>query len=275
MKYINIKGEKLSAIGIGTAALSSDVKSKQAAIQYGLSHGINLIDTAEMYRGSEEIIGQALEGIPRDSYFMVSKFLPAHAKPELMRKSLEQSLRKLKTDYLDLYLLHWRENADLKSTVASLQDLEKEGLIRHWGVSNFDTSDMQDLLAVPGGDNVFANEDLYNLTSRGVEFDLLPWQKQHQIGFLSYSPFHAVGWNFIQPNKTIQKIAEKHDATPQQVMLAWILRNHDVLPLPKAGKVEHVKANIEALNLVLDAQDLAQLDKVFPAPTKKVPLDKI
>ena len=275
MHYINIKNERLSAIGIGSAALSGDVRAEQDAIRYGLSNGINVIDTAESYGNSEEVIGGALKGISRDSYFLISKFLPQHAAPQLQRRSLENSLRRLGVDYLDLYLLHWRENADLASTVEGLEQLQKEGLIRHWGVSNFDTADMEDLLKVPNGHHVFANQDLYNLTSRGVEYDLLPWQAERQIGFLSYSPFHAVGWNFIQPDGIIHEIAEEHDATPQQIMLAWITRHHNVLPLPKAGKINHVQANIDALDIVLTPDDLARIDAVYPAPTHKVPLDKI
>jgi diketogulonate reductase-like aldo/keto reductase len=275
MHYLNINGEKLSEIGIGSAALSGDIAAEQKAIRYGLSHGINVIDTAESYGNSEDVIGDALKGIDRDQYFLISKFLPQHATPRLQRKSLEKSLQRLGVDYLDLYLLHWRANADLRSTVEGLEQLQKEGLIRYWGVSNFDLPDMEDLMNVPNGDHVFANEDLYNLTSRGVEFDLLPWQYQHHIGFLSYSPFHAVGWNFIQPNSVIKQISEEHQVTPQQIMLAWITRNHNVLPLPKAGKIQHVQDNIDALDITLTENDLKRLDRVYPAPQHKVPLDKI
>lgn len=275
MRYLDINGERLSEIGIGSAALSSDVVAEQKAIRYGLNQGINVIDTAESYGNSEQVIGEALKGIPRDQYFLISKFLPQHATPQLQRQSLENSLRRLKVDYLDLYLLHWRANADLGSTVVGLEQLKQAGLIRHWGVSNFDLSDMEDLLQVPNGKNIFANEDLYNLTSRGVEYDLLPWQNRHQIGFLSYSPFHAVGWNFIQPNDVLKQISAEHHATPQQIMLAWITRHHNVLPLPKAGQIQHVQDNIDALNISLTSEDLQRLNQVYPAPQHKVPLDKI
>ncbi|WP_407658130.1 aldo/keto reductase [Limosilactobacillus caecicola] len=275
MQFINIQNERLSTIGIGSAALSGDRHAEQEAIRYGLSNGINVIDTAESYGDSEAIIGGALKGIPRDQYFLISKFLPQHATPDLMRRSLEGSLRRLGVDYLDLYLLHWRENANLITTVAELEKFKQAGLIRHWGVSNFDTQDMEDLLTVPDGDHVFANEDLYNLTSRGVEYDLLPWQQERQICFLSYSPFHAVGWNFIKPATTVKEIAHEHGVTPQQVMLAWLLRNHNVLPLPKAGQISHVQANIAAVDLVLLPADLSRLNTAYPAPTHKVPLDKI
>lgn len=275
MHYLNMNGERLSEIGIGSAALSGDITAEQNAIRYGLSHGINVIDTAESYGNSEEVIGGALKDIARDQYFLISKFLPQHAAPRLQRRSLEKSLQRLGVDYLDLYLLHWRANADLRSTVEGLEQLKQEGLIRHWGVSNFDLSDMEDLLNVPNGNHVFANEDLYNLTSRGVEFDLLPWQHQHKIGFLSYSPFHAVGWNFIHPNSVVQQVSQEHQVSPQQIMLAWITRNHNVLPLPKAGKIQHVQDNIDALDITLTANDLKRLNRVYPAPQHKVPLDKI
>lgn len=275
MKYYSLKGEKLSVIGMGGADVSFRPQATIKAYRYGLEHGINVIDTAEMYTGSEEIVGQAIKPLDRSKIFLISKVLPSHAQPDQMRRSLETSLRKLGTDYLDLYLLHWREHANLQTVANTMESFKQEGLIRHWGVSNFDLSDMQDLLKVKNGDQVFANEDLYNIASRGVEFDLLPWQKQHQILFLSYSPFHAVGWNRIRAGKILQEIADNHHASPYQVMLAWILRTNFVLPLPKASSANHVKANIAAADLQLSHDELAALDRVYPAPTHKVPLGKI
>lgn len=275
MKYLNIKGEHLTQIGIGGADLGYNRKNEIAAIRYGLNHGINVVDTAESYGESEEIIGEALQEINRDKVFLVSKFLPTHATPELEAKSLHASLKRLGTDYLDLYLLHWRADADLAQAVEGMEQLQKEGLIRHWGVSNFDVSDMEDLLAVNNGKNVFANEDLYNLTSRGVEFDLFPWQKERGIGFMGYSPFHAVGWRYLHPTKTLEEIAANHHATAYQVMLAWITRNDDVLTLPKAGSVSHVKDNIAAMDIQLTPDELAVIDQEFPKPNHKVPLEKI
>ena len=275
MKYLTIKGEKLSQIGLGGADLGHQPEDEAAAIHYGLTHGINVIDTAESYPGSEKIIGWAMQGLDRSQTFIVSKVLPSHATPDQERRSLEASLKQLGTDYLNLYLLHWRANADLAQAVAGLESLKQEGLIRHWGVSNFDVADMEDLLKVPGGDQVFANEDLYNITSRGVEYDLLPWQAQRGIGFLGYSPFHAVGWNYLHPTAVLREIGAAHHVTPYQVMLAWITRNNNVLSLPKASSVDHVKDNIAALDLELTTDELRMIDEEYPAPTTKVPLEKI
>lgn len=275
MKFINIRGQQLTQIGIGSADLGYNPTKEIEAIRYGINNGINVVDTAESYGPSEKIVGDALKPLQRDKIFLISKFLPSHATPKLERKSLINSLKRLKTDYLDLYLLHWRANADLAETVAGLESLKKEGLIRHWGVSNFDTSDMKDLFKVENGNYCFANQDLYNLTSRGVEYDLIPWQKEHNVGFLSYSPFHAVGWNFIRPQKVVEEIAAEHHMSAQQIMLAWIIRNHNVLPLPKAGNAKHVQDNIDALDITLSDDDLKRLDAAYPAPTYKMPLDKI
>lgn len=275
MKFLTIKGEQLSQIGIGGADLGYNPESEIAAICEGLNNGINVVDTAESYGASEQVIGEALKEVDRDKIFLVSKFLPSHATLELEAQSLHASLKRLGTDYLDLYLLHWRANADLTQAVAGLEQLKQEGLIRHWGVSNFDVSDMEDLLAVSDGQNVFANEDLYNLTSRGVEFDLLPWQKKRGIGFMGYSPFHAVGWRYLHPTQGLKAIAANHHVSAYQIMLAWITRNNDVLTLPKAGSAKHVKDNIAAMDIELTADELALIDQEFPKPNHKVPLEKI
>lgn len=275
MKYLTIKGERLTQIGLGGADLGYDPESEVAALRYGVNHGINVIDTAESYYGSEEVVGKALQQLDRSRVFLVSKFLPEHATPDQERLSLLRSLKKLGTDYLDLYLLHWRADADLYQAVVGLEALKKEGLIRHWGVSNFDVADLEDLLKVPDGDQVFANEDLYNLTSRGVEYDLMPWQVTRGIGFMGYSPFHAVGWRYLHSTPLLEEIGAAHQATAYQVMLAWITRNNNVLTLPKASSAVHVKDNIAAMAIELSAEELRLIDRDFPKPTHKVPLEKI
>lgn len=228
-----------------------------------------------MYRGSEEVVGKAIKPLKRDSIFLVSKVLPSNATVNKMKHSLHESLRKLQTDYLDLYLLHWRDHVNLTEVVDTMEVFQKEGLIRHWGVSNFDTSDMKDLFKIKNGDHAFANEDLYNITSRGVEYDLIPWQKEKQVVFLSYSPFHAVGWHYLKPNDLLNQIADNHHATAYQIMLAWIMQSNFVIPLPKASSINHVKANIAAANIKLTADELKAIDKKYPAPDHKVPLQKI
>lgn len=275
MKYLTIKGERLSQIGLGGADLGYQPSKEIDALRYGINHGINVIDTAEGYGNSESVIGRAMQGLDRDKIFLVSKVLPSHATPELESASLKASLRRLQTDYLDLYLLHWRGGADLTQMVEGMEQLRSRGLIRHWGVSNFDLQDMKDLLKVPNGSNVFANEDLYNLTSRGVEYDLMPWQKKQQIGFMGYSPFHAVGWRYLRPTAVLNQIAKAHSATAYQIMLAWITRKNNVVTLPKASSVAHVKDNIAAMQIELSADELNLISREYPGPTHAEPLEKI
>ncbi len=272
MRYYNFKNEKLSPLGMGGVVYSNN---SIKAFRYVIEHGINIIDTAEMYTGSEEIIGQAIKPLDRSKIFLISKVLPSNATASRMQKSLKQSLTKLQTDYLDLYLLHWRDRVNLQEVVDTMEDFKKTGLIRHWGVSNFDTSDMEDLFKVENGNHVFANEDLYNISSRGVEYDLIPWQKKKQVAFLSYSPFHAVGWNPIEPNDVLNQIADNHNASPYQIMLAWVMRNHFIIPLPKASSINHIQANIDAADITLTPDELKTIDKKYPAPTHKMPLQKI
>lgn len=278
MRYYTLHNEKISCLGMGGADVSWGWGGQEAvnAYRYGLDHGVNLIDTAESYTGSEEVIGKAIHPYDRSKIFLVSKFLPqnGHSK-EQISKSLHRSLQKLGTDYLDLYLLHWRADSNLAQVVADLEDLQQAGLIRHWGVSNFDQSDLDDLMAVAGGNHVFANEDLYNVTARGVEYDVLPWQRKRQIAFLAYSPFHAVGWQAIRPNSVIKEIADAHGVSTHQVLLAWDMRDHFVMPLPKASKAAHVKDNITAAELTLSQDELAAIDQVYPAPDHHIPLQKI
>ncbi|CCI82433.1 aldo/keto reductase [Lactobacillus hominis] len=270
----------LAGIGMGTWAMGED-KSKRkdeiASLRYGLDNGLKVIDTAEMYGEgkSESLIGQALKGYDRSKVFLISKFYPYHATPELERRSLENSLKRLKTDYLDLYLLHWRGNKRLSETVAGLKQLQKEGLIRYWGVSNFDVADMEELFSVPGGCECFANEDLYNLDKRGVEYDLLDWQKQKGVGFIGYSPFNSGDGNSIRVTNNLKIVARDHDASVHQIMLAWALRSNRILTIPKAGKISHVKDNLAASTIKLTQDELELINADFPQPTNKEPLAMI
>lgn len=269
--------EKLSGLGIGTWGIGEDPKKKKdeiAAIRYGLDNGLNVIDTAEMYGGgkSEKLIGEAIRGYDRDKLFLISKFYPYHATPELERKSLEASLERLGTDYLDLYLLHWRGDHRLSDTIRGLQALQKEGLIRHWGVSNFDTSDMKELFGVPGGTECFANEDLYNIKERGTEFDLQDWQKEHGVSFIGYSPFNSGAGDTIRITQNLKIVARDHGVTPHQIMLAWTLRNGNVLAIPKSSSIKHMKENIAAQEIKLTDDELRLINSDFPIPTEKTPL---
>ena len=224
---------------------------------------------------SEKLIGEAIQGYDRSQIFLISKFYPYHASPELERQSLENSLKRLKTDYLDLYLLHWRGDKRLSETVRGLKELQNEGLIRHWGVSNFDVADLEELFSVPGGKDCFANEDLYNLSERGVEYDVLPWQKKHGVGFIGYSPFNSGKGDSIRITNNLKIVARAHNITPHQIMLAWTLRHGNVLSIPKAGTVKHMKENIAAQDIKLTSDEIKLIDNDFPQPTEKTPLAMI
>lgn len=272
--------KQLTGLGLGTWGLGENPSKRNdeiAALRYGLDHGIKIIDTAEMYGEgkSEELVGQAIKDYDRDDLFLITKFYPYHATPELERRSLEKSLKLLGTDHVDLYLLHWRGNKRLSETVSGLQQLQKEGLIKHWGVSNFDVSDMEELFAIDGGKECYANEDLYNIDKRGVEFDLLPWQKEHGVSFIGYSPFNSGSGDTIRITNNLKMVARNHHATPHQILLAWTLRNGDVLSIPKASSVEHMKDNIATSQIKLSNEDLALLNADFPQPTHKQPLEMI
>lgn len=271
---------KLTGIGMGTWYMGENPQKEKdeiTALRYGLDNGIKIIDTAEMYGEgeSESLVGKAIKDYDRSKVYLISKFYPYHATPELERKSLEATLERLGTDYLDLYLLHWRGSHRLSDTIQGLEQLKKEGLIREWGVSNFDTSDMEELVTLPDGDKCFANEDLYNLDHRGVEFDLLPWQEKRGISFIAYSPFNSGSGNSIRITKNLKLVARNHGITPHQVMLAWTIRNKNILSIPKASSIEHMQDNIAALDIKLTDEDLRLINADFPQPTAKQPLDMI
>lgn len=268
--------EKVSALGQGTWNIG-DRRPMRAdeieALRAGLDLGMTLIDTAEMYGNgdSEDLVGEAIAG-RRDEVFLVSKVLPSNASRRATMSACEHSLRRLRTDRLDLYLLHWRGGYPLEDTVEAFEQLQRDGKIRHWGVSNFDVDDMNELVSLAGGNAVAANQVLYNLTRRGIEFDLLPWCTDRRIPTMAYSPIEQ-GRLLRQP--VLRKIAERHGATPAQVALAWVLRRNDVIAIPKAGSVAHVRENHGALELTLTPEDLAELERAWPAPKRKQPLEMI
>ena len=242
-----------------------------------MSAGVHVIDTAEMYGEgqAESLVGEAIKDLDRSQLFLISKFYPWHASPEEQKKSLAASLKRLGTDYLDLYLLHWKSDYPLAETIKGLQDLQRAGLIRHWGVSNFDTADMQELVDIAGEGAVFANEDLYNIDKRGVEYDLLPWQKQHDIAFIGYSPFNSGDGQSIPVKTSLKQIADERGVSVHQVLLAWTMRTGQVLTIPKASSVAHMRANLAAADLVLTAGELAALDRDYLPPKSKQPLESI
>jgi diketogulonate reductase-like aldo/keto reductase len=269
-------GEKVPVLGQGTWHMGEDPKKRAheiAALRLGIKYGMTLIDTAEMYGdgAAEELIGEAIEG-RRKEVFLVSKVLPHHATRIGTIDACERSLLRLGTDHLDLYLLHWRGSAPLEETLAGFADLKRAGKIRYWGVSNFDTADMEELVSLPGGREVATNQVLYNLTRRGIEYDLLPWCEQRNIPIMAYSPIEQ---GRLLNDPVLAAIAALHNATPAQVALAWVLRRDRTIAIPKAGTPEHVKENREALDIDLTEDDLAELDRAFPPPTSKQPLEMI
>jgi diketogulonate reductase-like aldo/keto reductase len=264
---------KLPRLGMGTWHMGEDPARRSvevAALRLGLELGIELIDTAEMYGegGAEEVVGEAIRG-RRDGVFLVSKFYPHHASRRKLLAACQGSLARLATDTLDLYLYHWRGSVPLDETVATLEELVAQGMIRRWGVSNFDVDDMEELFAVPHGKRCAANQVLYNLGKRGIEFDLLPWCAKQGVAVMAYSPLDE---GRLGKHPLVVQAAKRLGLTPAQVALAWVLRDPRVTALAKASTPEHVRENREALGLRLDAETLEELDRAFPPPRRKVPL---
>lgn len=267
-------GAAIPKLGQGTWYLGEGRRSREdeiMALRCGLDLGLTLIDTAEMYGAgaSEELVGEAIAG-RRDEVFLISKVLPSNATTEGVVAACERSLKRLGTDRLDLYLLHWRGGTPLEQTLEGFAALIEDGKIRHWGVSNFDLADMEDLEELPRGANVQTNQILYNLTRRGVEWDLLPWARERSLPIIAYSPIEQ-GRMLNQP--ALQRVAGRHGATPAQVALAWLLRQDNVVPIPKAGTRGHVEENRAALDVDLTGQDLAALDDAFHPPKGRQPLE--
>jgi len=269
-------GRTIPVLGQGTWNMGEDPgkeKAEIAALQLGLDLGMTLIDTAEMYGegATESLLGEALAGL-RDDVFLVSKVYPHNASRRGVLDACERSLKRLKTDRLDLYLLHWRGSVPLEETVAAFEALRRAGKIRHWGVSNFDVDDMEELFGVPDGDRCATNQILYNVARRGPEFDLLPWQRARSMPAMAYSPVdHAR----LPKRSPLDDIAAAHGVSVFQVALAWVLQQPDVFAIPKAGSVEHVRDNRRALDLQLSTDDHAKIDAHFRAPRSKRPLEML
>jgi diketogulonate reductase-like aldo/keto reductase len=276
MKTISIANRTVCQLGQGTWNMGDDPSAKSEEIKTlrtGIDLGMRLIDTAEMYGNgrSELLVGEAIENI-REDVVLVSKVLPSNASSEGVVKACENSLRRLKTDYLDLYLLHWEGRYPLEETIDAFEKLKKSGKIKHWGVSNFDTDLMESLFDNQNGNLCATDQVLYNLSRRGPEFDLLPWCKKHNLPVMAYSPIEQ---SRLLSNEILARIAEKHNASASQIALGWILQNQHIIPIPKASTVEHVKDNFRSLEVQFTEEDNQMLDKVFPAPKRKVSLEMI
>ena len=266
-------GETVPAFGLGTWHMGEDRRraaDETAAVRLGIELGMNLIDTAEMYGNghAEEIVAEASKGL-RDRLFIVSKVLPYNASQRGVVEACERSLKRLNTDRIDLYLLHWRGSVPLADTLAGFERLRRDGKIRHHGVSNFNTEDMREWVALSGGETVAANQILYNLSRRGPEFELIPWCRERGVAIMAYSPLEQ---GRMLNNRGLREVASRHGATPAQVALAWLLRQQGMIVIPKATKLDHARENRAAADLRLDDEDLAALDRAFPPPTSRTPL---
>ena len=266
-------GEAIPVLGQGTWHVGENPSRRTeeiAALRLGIELGMSLIDTAEMYANghAEELVGEAIDG-RRDEVFLVTKVLPQHATFRGTIEACEGSLKRLGVDEIDLYLLHWRGAVPLEDTVEAFDTLMGAGKIRNWGVSNFDVADMEELIAVSVGDQVSTDQVLYNLQRRGIEFDLVPWCERRGIPIMAYSPIEQ---GRLSSHPSLRSVAARHQATPVQVALAWVLHRDNVCAIPQARQVAHVRENRAALDIRLSAADLAELDRAFSPPARKQPL---
>jgi diketogulonate reductase-like aldo/keto reductase len=266
-------GKQIPLLGQGTWRMGENSRYKQAeidALKLGIDLGMTLIDTAEMYGegGAEKIVAEAISDC-RDEIYLVSKLYPYNASYQDVIAACDRSLSRLKTDYLDLYLLHWRGSVPLSETLSGLQHLKQTGKILDYGVSNFDTDDMEEAESLPGGKEIVTNQVLYNLMRRGIEWDLLPWCQERNIPIMAYSPVEQRA--FVRDSK-LSDIAAKHNVTTTQIALSWLLHQDKVISIPKATNPQHVKENRAALDIQLTKEDLQELDRTFRPPSRKMTL---
>jgi diketogulonate reductase-like aldo/keto reductase len=275
-------GRRMPRLGQGTWRMGED-DSKRAmeveTLRFGISLGMNLIDSAEMYADgqAEDVAGEAIKTVERDDVFLVSKVYPENANRRNIFQSCDQSLKRFGVETMDLYLLHWREDADLAEVAYCMESLVDQKKIKGWGVSNFDTFDMEDLWKVPDGNKCAINQVLYNLGSRGIEYDLMPWQRERNIPFMAYCPV-AQGASLreeLLEDKHVREVAAKYDVTPMQILLSFVLRHDDMVAIPKAVERANIRQNAASIGIPLTEDDVAWLSKSFPAPTYKMEMEKI
>ena len=266
-------GTRVPALGLGTWKMGEDVRQRAQevrALQTGLDLGATLIDTAEMYASgrSEEVVAAAIKG-RRDSVYLVSKVLPQNASRAGVVKACEASLKRLKTDRIDLYLLNWSCSLPFAETMAGFDDLVQSGKIVGFGVSNLDLKELGEWLAVSRADKTLTNQVQYSIGQRGIDFDLLPWCLQRKVAIMAYCP---LAQGDIPHKPVLKRIAERHRATPAQIMLAWVLRHEHAIAIPKSSRPERVRENVAAADIILSTEDLMDLDREFPPPRKSQPL---
>ena len=281
-------GSSMSKLGQGTWQMGEDDEKLQREVdglKHGIEIGIDLIDTAEMYADgkAENIVGNAIQDFDREKVYLLSKVYPENANRHRIYSSVQRSLKLMNADYLDMYLLHWREDAVLAEVVYCMEDLKDKGYIKRWGVSNFDVEDMEDLWKVTDGKNCAINQVLYNLGGRGIEYDLMPWQREHGVPFIAYGPVGQAGAQVTQDgvskaalmgDKNVNEVAKRHNASVVQILLAFVLKEKDMVAIPKAVGFDHIDENAAALALELTEEDLEQLSSSFPAPTQKILMEK-
>ncbi len=281
MRFVKLHdGTAVPQLGQGTWAMgesSAKYDQEKEALRWGIDQGMTLIDTAEMYGdgAAEELVGDAISPYNRSDLFLVSKVYPWNAGRKNIFKSCEDSLKRMGTDYMDLYLLHWRGSVQLAETVQCMEELRQQGKILRWGVSNFDTADMKELLSVKNGGQCQVNQVLYHLGSRGVEYELLPYMNEHGIPMMAYCPLAQGGrlrQNLLN-NPVLQRVAEARGKTVMQILLAFTVLRDDVVTIPKASSITHVNANREAVEIRLTQEEIDLLSREFPKPDRKLPLD--
>jgi diketogulonate reductase-like aldo/keto reductase len=273
MKTVSLRdGERVPVLGQGTWRMGENTRARKdevAGLRLGIELGMTLIDTAEMYGdgGAEKVVADAIDG-QRDRVFVVTKAYPHNASRTELPKACERSLKRLRIDAIDLYLLHWRERYTcLMETVEVFEKLRGAGKIKRWGVSNFDVEDMKELWSVGNGTNCAANQVLYNLENREIESGLLHWSRENKIPIMAYSPVgHGRG---LLENATLKKIAKRHEATSAKIALAWVLRQTGTIAIPKASSEKHVRDNARSIEIKLTKEDLAEMDREFPPPKSK------
>ncbi len=266
-------GTKVPRLGQGTWELGRRGRweSDKAALRLGIELGMSLIDTAEMYGAAEDLVGEVIAPM-RDKIFLISKISPQNASRRGMVQACERSLKKLKTEQLDLYLLHWPSSHPIEDIVEAFEELKRAGKILRWGVSNFDLAEMEEVLALHDGDACAMNQILYNLSRRGLEYELGPWLEAHKIPLMAYSPMEQ---GRLRVNNTLKTVAARHEVTPHTLAIAWVLNQPNTIVIPKSGRVEHVRENIKAAEVKLSEEDIAALDKAFKPPARKTPLDML
>jgi diketogulonate reductase-like aldo/keto reductase len=269
-------GAAIPNLGLGTWRMGENEAThgeEVRALALGLDLGLRLIDTAEMYAdgGAERLVGDAIEG-KRDEVFLVSKVLPHNASYAGTLSACERSLERLRTSWIDLYLLHWPGEHPVEETLRGFTTLVEQGKIRHYGLSNFDLDEMERAEAWPGGSRVAVDQVLYNLGRRGIERRLIPWCASRKIAIMAYSPLEQ---GRLRPNDALRRVAQRHGATPAQIALAWTLRHDNVIAIPRAKQPVHVRDNAKAADFILTEEDTADIDRAFPPPRRDVPLDTL